>query len=76
MQVRTLDEAKAHRAAIDKIVKRWFEGEITMAQKQELIIAENEFYKGNVPERHLELVLATSRYTPEDDEPGEFWWQK
>jgi hypothetical protein len=43
---KTIDERKAHMAAIQKILTRWESGEISTAQKREQIAAENAFWYG------------------------------
>jgi hypothetical protein len=47
MRTRTLDEERAHRAAITKIVDDWQAGIISLATKRERISEENLFYHGD-----------------------------
>lgn len=64
MRVRTLDEERAHRAEIQKIKDRWFDGEISTGDKRRLIAEENHFYYGD----HVQS-LTTGRTLTVDDGP-------
>lgn len=83
---KTSSERKAHLAAIDKIVQRWLDGEISTAEKREQIARENSFWYGRERKSPATGELLTSadsevshvaRQAPDDDdEHEEPWWQK
>jgi hypothetical protein len=54
---RTSGEQRAHLAAIDRIVARWQSGEITMADKRELIARENSFFHGRLIRGRTGMLL-------------------
>jgi hypothetical protein len=76
---RSLNEQQAHLRAIDKIVARWQAGEITLAQKRELIFQENTWFRGHsVRGRTGSLITAERghKVTADDDDEREDWWQR
>lgn len=87
---KTSSERRAHQAAIDKIVDRWLSGEISTAEKRELIARENTFWYGRQhrsPRTGEMLTSADGSYShvapdpppaPADDDEDEEepWWQK
>ncbi len=73
MDDRTYTEARQHMAEIERIKRRWFDGEISMRQKQELIREANIFYRGDQPNSLTPArTLVTS---PADDEPEREWYR-
>jgi hypothetical protein len=88
-RARTSSEQKAHLAAIAAIVDRWQSGEITLADKREMIARENAFYHGQRQRgRTGKLITADTGehvHVPskadEDreqvpDKQDDLWWQE
>lgn len=84
---KTSSERKAHLAAIEKITARWHSGEISTAEKRELIAKENTFWYGRERRSRATGELLTSAngdashvtrepVAHDDEEPEEQWWQK
>lgn len=77
---RTGNERRLHLAAIDKIVQRWHSGEISMAEKAELIARENMFFHGRVTVGRTGSVITAAtadhaKLPSRNDEDRENWWQ-
>lgn len=88
---RTSAEIRAHRSVIEAITQRWFDGEISMLTKRQLIREANTFFYGDKtqvlarrrlvaevaePEPEREPVPAQGALWEDEDEEKEPWWQR